>query len=470
MSTPIVKLSFAASGIAQGVISNGVSYFLLIYYSQVLGLDPGLAGLAMMISLMVDAISDPMIGVWSDRLRSRFGRRHPFLFTSILPITAAYVLLWDVPELSQWGLFAYLLLFTVLLRLSLTLHIVPFNALLPQLSSDYEVRTSLMSYSYSGAWFVGTLLAVMMYAYWLADAPGGPVGNGMQNIQGYVEAGWIAGLIAFACLLLSALGTYRSANRHHRVEVVPPVTGLGQLFVQSRETLNDRNFLAMVLSGLAGAIASGSSTALWAYMQPYFWGFNSDETGTILAAQLLSAIFAFVLIPILMKGREKRLVLICVSALSMVIGSGPALLRLLDLFPQGGTDLLFYTMVVVGVIQVMFIVITSTVTASMIADIVEARALKTGRREEGLLFAVVSFISKVASGAGIWVGGVMLVWVEFPTDVWDLSIADASVRALGWAYGLVLGVLYLLSLIALFFYRLTRSDHQANVSQLRAGQ
>jgi len=65
-----IKLSFAASGTASGLIGNGLSYFLLLYYSQVLGLDPALAGLAMMLSLIVDAVSDPLIGRGSDRLNT----------------------------------------------------------------------------------------------------------------------------------------------------------------------------------------------------------------------------------------------------------------------------------------------------------------------------------------------------------------------------------------------------------------
>ena len=170
-STLRVKLSFASSGIAQGVVSNGVSYFLLIYYSQVLGLDPALAGLAMMISLFVDAVSDPLVGSWSDRMRHKWGRRHPFLFASVIPSAACYYLLWVPPDLDQTGLFVYLLCLTVALRLSLSIHAVPFNALLPEITADYEARTRLMSYSYSGAWFMGTVLAVLMYAYWLADAP-----------------------------------------------------------------------------------------------------------------------------------------------------------------------------------------------------------------------------------------------------------------------------------------------------------
>ena len=106
-------MSFGASGAQGGIISNGVGYFLLLYYSQVLGLDPALAGLAMMISMIVDAISDPLIGRWSDRFSHKLGRRHPFLFASVLPIPILYFMLWDVPELDQAGLFFYMLIVTI---------------------------------------------------------------------------------------------------------------------------------------------------------------------------------------------------------------------------------------------------------------------------------------------------------------------------------------------------------------------
>ena len=158
------RFGFAASGTASGLVTNGIAYFLLLYYSQVLGLDAALAGLAMMLSLIVDAISDPLVGRWSDRLQHRLGRRHPFLYVSIIPISLAYYFIWAPPDLGQTGLFFYLLGLAITLRFAVTLHVVPFNALLPELTKDYDERTQLMNFSYSGAWFFGTIMAVLMYA------------------------------------------------------------------------------------------------------------------------------------------------------------------------------------------------------------------------------------------------------------------------------------------------------------------
>ena len=463
-STLRVKLSFASSGIAQGVVSNGVSYFLLIYYSQVLGLDPALAGLAMMISLFVDAVSDPLVGSWSDRTRHKWGRRHPFLFASVIPSAACYYLLWVPPDLDQTGLFVYLLCLTVALRLSLSIHAVPFNALLPEITADYEARTRLMSYSYSGAWFMGTVLAVLMYAYWLADAPDSVPGSGVLRVSGYIDAGFVSAVVALVCLVIAALGTF--PNRQLAATMPRETVSLGMVFRQSLKTLNDRNFLAMVVSGLASALAAGTATALWAYIQPYFWGFDSEQTSALLAAQLLSAIAAFAVTPRVTAGREKRDVLIGVSAMSILVGSGPVVLALMGWFPAVGSLGLFYTMVVMGVIQVMLIVMTSTLTASMIADIVESRALQTERREEGLLFSVISFVNKAASGAGVWAGGLILAFIAFPVDTVSAAVPSATVTKLGWLYGPTLAVFYVISIVALMSYTLNRAQHESNVNNL----
>ena len=91
------KVSYGFGAVAFGVKDNGFSYFLLIFYSQVIGLDARLVGLALTISLLVDAVFDPILGYWSDNLRSKWGRRHPFMYAAAIPIAATYFLLWSPP-------------------------------------------------------------------------------------------------------------------------------------------------------------------------------------------------------------------------------------------------------------------------------------------------------------------------------------------------------------------------------------
>ena len=131
---------------AFGAKDNAFSYFLLFYYTQVLGLSPGLGGLALFLALVFDAISDPLVGYVSDRWRSRWGRRHPFMYFSALPVAIGFFFLWNPPAaLSEQGLFVYLLSLAILVRTLITLYEIPSSALGPELSGDYDQRTDRKS-------------------------------------------------------------------------------------------------------------------------------------------------------------------------------------------------------------------------------------------------------------------------------------------------------------------------------------
>ena len=136
--------------------------FVLFYYKQVLGLSGTLAGLAIGISIIWDGISDPLIGAWSDRLRSRIGRRHPLMIAAVIPMAAGFVMLYGPPgsALSDQGqLFTWLLISMLLIRTALTFFMVPYLALGAEITEDYHERTQLAAARTNMAWFFGTLVS-----------------------------------------------------------------------------------------------------------------------------------------------------------------------------------------------------------------------------------------------------------------------------------------------------------------------
>ena len=108
------RLAYGIGSIAYGIKNNGFSTFLMLYFNQVLGLPAILVGLSLLIALMFDAISDPLVGYISDRHKSRLGRRHPFMYAAILPTCIAYFYMWTPPDLGQTGLFVYLTVMAIL--------------------------------------------------------------------------------------------------------------------------------------------------------------------------------------------------------------------------------------------------------------------------------------------------------------------------------------------------------------------
>src|SRR5512147_329785 len=150
------KLYYGFGSVAVGIKNNGYSYFVLFVYSQVLGLPGWMAGLALNIALVFDAILDPLVGYLSDRWRSRWGRRHPFLYASAIPISFMYFFLWNPPTgLTHLQLFLYLLLLSMVIRTAITCYETPSASLGPELSGDYVERSSLLSYRYFFGWFGG---------------------------------------------------------------------------------------------------------------------------------------------------------------------------------------------------------------------------------------------------------------------------------------------------------------------------
>ena len=134
---------------AEGVKTCSFSAFLLFYYNQVLGLSGDLAGAAIALALIFDAVTDPIAGSVSDRWRGPRGRRHPFMYASAAPLGVSFFLLFApwvrVDEVGQSGLFAWMLLATILTRASMTLYHVPHMALGAELSEDYDERTLLVA-------------------------------------------------------------------------------------------------------------------------------------------------------------------------------------------------------------------------------------------------------------------------------------------------------------------------------------
>ena len=147
------KLFYGFGAVANGAKANGFNYLLLFYYSQVIGLRPDLVSLGILIALIFDAVSDPLIGYLSDNFRSRWGRRHPFMYAAGIPVAVAYYFLWAPPTLDEGDLFLYFVVMSVVIRTLITFYEIPATALVAELTPDYDQRTDLMSFRYFFAWW-----------------------------------------------------------------------------------------------------------------------------------------------------------------------------------------------------------------------------------------------------------------------------------------------------------------------------
>jgi len=139
-----MRWAYGFGSAANGVNSKVLGAFVLIFYHQVVGLDPGTVSLIITFALIVDAVVAPLIGLVSDNLISRWGRRHPFMAIAMILYPVAFVLLWNPPGgLTSTELGLWLLATLVAVRVLDTLYELPCSALLPELVRDYDERTKL---------------------------------------------------------------------------------------------------------------------------------------------------------------------------------------------------------------------------------------------------------------------------------------------------------------------------------------
>ena len=137
----------------------------MVFYNQVLGVDPWLCGVVFFVASVVDAVSDPLVGSWSDNFRSRWGRRHPFMLLSVTPLALAFYLMYAPPaDLSELQYFWWFLGTMVMLRLGKTFYTIPYDALGAELTDDYHERTSVFGYNGVISMVAGAVLGVLVLA------------------------------------------------------------------------------------------------------------------------------------------------------------------------------------------------------------------------------------------------------------------------------------------------------------------
>ena len=185
---------YGIGSIAFGVHLTILTSALLLFYNQVVGLPAAWVGAAMAVTLIFDAICDPLIGEWSDHTRSRWGRRHPFMYASAVPAAIAFYFLFDPPlGWSQSHLLIYMGVMLMTVRVLLSLYEIPSSALGPELTLDYDQRTSLMSSRFFFGTLGGAAMSVLSLQVFLRKDATHPLG--LLSPAGYRETALVASIV-----------------------------------------------------------------------------------------------------------------------------------------------------------------------------------------------------------------------------------------------------------------------------------
>jgi GPH family glycoside/pentoside/hexuronide:cation symporter len=461
------RFAYGVGAGAIGVKDNGFSYFLLMFYSQVVGLDARLVGVALTVALVVDAFVDPIVGYWSDNVRTRWGRRHPFMYAAALPLAASYFLLWNPPlAWSSSGKFAYLLAMAVGIRLCVSLYQVPSGALAAELTDDYDERSALLSYRSYFGWTTGNTMSVLMFMLIFPALATGGFASGQFNPASYRLYGIIASALLLATILISAIGTH---SRIPYLKAPPPPRRLtiGKIFGEIFETLSNRSFIALFLSTGFNTVAAGLSASLAFYWLTYFWRFPPRLSGWITVAVFGSAVLGALLAPVVSRAMGKKKAAITIGLLAFLGSPLPIVLRLTGILPEG-SPWTFPVVLMNTLFDVSLIITYEILGYSMMADLVEQSELKTGRRSEGIFASAITFTQKLVNGVGLMLAGFVLTLAGVKTGADASHVSVAAVTRLGEIYVPTILSLWMAMLAVIGFYAISRTSHAETLKTLEA--
>jgi glycoside/pentoside/hexuronide:cation symporter, GPH family len=467
------KVCYGTGQAAEGLKNGAFGIFLLFYYNHVLGLSGTLAGLALGIALVFDAITDPLVGSMSDNWRSRLGRRHPFMYAAIVPLALSFYFLLAPPALGEIGLFAWLLIFAVLARGAMTLYYVPHQALGAELSTDFVERTRIVGYRQFFGTFGGLLAVVIGFGAFFASSPEFP--QGQFNVAAYAPYALTLSVLMSIAIFLSAWGTRSRIpwlpKPRGTAQRISAVGALTRMVREAVEALGNRSFRWMFFGILVVFLMVGVDGALNLYMNTFFWDLRSSDLLYFYIASPIGVMVGATFAGKLTTWFDKKPSVVWGTAWWSACQIVPVVLRMLDWFPQNGTTALVETLVAIKFVQGVGVVQSLVTFGSMVADIADEHELLHGKRQEGIFFAAASFANKCTTGFGNIVAGVALDLIAWPRGAHIQSAADVpheTIIQLGLIYGPVVAGFAVVCVWCFSHYTLTRQRHQAIVAALVA--
>jgi len=440
------------------------STFLLLYYNQILGIDARYVSIALGIAVFFDAVSDPIIAAYSDNLQTRWGRRHPLMLMSAVPLGLCIFAIFVPPAfLTEGQKIMWLLFFCIFSGLFSTLFNVPWNAVAAELSDDYAERTSIMSYRYAVGWVVGISFPLFIFSFVMPETEGQAVGQ--LNPEGYPVMAALAGILAALGALASTLLTSNQIPylRQHIGEKKP--LRIGKVFAELKRAVGNNQFALIFTIVFFSSAIGGTLLSLGIYMSTYFWGFGTEDLRWF-TLSALGALLAFPFVDYIQERWDKKQIMLFCAIASLADGLLWVNLRLLDVLPENGDPWLLTILVVSGTFTTFIAVIDGIIGASIVADILDEHELETGHRQEGMFYAALTFSEKAVGSIGIATSGFLIASLQLPKNAVPGKLDAELVFNMGLIAGVLIPLFYIIPIYLIRFYKITRERHREIQKQL----
>jgi GPH family glycoside/pentoside/hexuronide:cation symporter len=449
-----VKVAYGTGDWSEASYGTLRQIFYAIFLTDVVGLDPRLASFAALVSIIWDAVNDPLVGILTDRMRSRWGRRRPFLLFFAIPFGASFLLLWWAPPWhNQVALAATVTLAFMISDTFETLCGVPFSSLLPELTPDYDERTTLTSFR-----IFFNLLASLVTAVAAPAIIDAALAAGLNQQQGYlIVAGIFGGLAAIPFLLIFAVVRERYGAADRPQEIVT----FGQTVRTAWANVPFR-FATLIY------MLNWITFDLVALVLPFYllyWIARGNMLASVpllgVSLPLESAVFALLLVT-------------ATAALPFWLWLshrlGKHIAYIIGMVFWAGVQIGIYLVQPMQIHLVLWMAFLAGLSVSaahvlpdaMFPDVIEWDELRTGRRQEGIYYSVKNFVRKLTGALAIFIALQVLGWFGYrtpPEGATTFVQSPITLTAIRVLIGPMGAVLLFSAVITTWFYPLTRQRH-----------
>lgn len=425
---PSTRFAFGAGGIPETLKNSVWDMFVLFYFTQVLGLPGSLAGIAIAITLAVNALVDPSIGSYSDAMPvRRFGRRQTLMVIATLPFCISFTLLFAVPEsLSPTLTFIWLIVFAIVARVSISMFTIPYYALNVELSRNVMERPILTAFRQVGTSLGRLVMPIVAFTFFFAATP--EFSNGQLNREAYPRFALAISIVSFLLMVWCIIGTNKRSKEIEQGSANKSgprrVPGLSETFRQIKQAFQiTQNVRWQVLLGVFMFISLGVLNIYTLHLCTYHWRLSPEEIRNVSAAlppgALLSSLLARYYVPYFDK---KKMMLACIVLYGLVVLvpiAGP----LWTFFPQPDSSLQEPFLIATKFLAGLFYGAFTTVSATVAADIADELELNSGEPRQALLSSFTFFTMFAASAIVTIAAGFFLDFIGFPVG---LPISEVS--------------------------------------------
>jgi len=435
--------AYAQMTLPLAVIGLPIAIYIPPFYSGTLGLDLAAVGLVLMLARFSDVITDPLIGRFSDRSRTRFGRRRPWIAVGVpLMVISAYMLF--VP--SEPVSLSYLLIWIAAIYLGFTLIGIPYSAWGAELSSDYHERSRVTGAREIFLLF-GLVLAISapIVGVTLSGGPEDEVVVNSASREAMGTLGWLTVVLLPVCALI--LFAFVSEPKTQTTQNISFKDGL-------KAFARNGPFRRVLLSTMVGALAGSLNGAVAILFFDHV--LKIGEAGLVLILVLfVAAIFGSPIWVVLGKKIGKHRAL-CVAAICSLaaFASVPAVVYLLI---PAAPEYTFAAMFVVTLIQGLAVGATPILGASMLADVVDLDTMRTGEHRTGFLFAFLGMVRKFFEAAGVGIALPLIAYMGF--DPQADTQTDLGIFGIMMVYCMLPIFLWLCSVAIIWNFPLTSERH-----------